>query len=691
MKFKIALSIFFLFTTFCCVYSANENERRIDSLVQINKNIDEFKLLDSLSWQYRYTNIELAVAIANRLQKKIEAVKIDSSLIEYLVNISSIYRQNNEFGKAMRLLDFATIHAHRTNNLKLLWRIYNNKGNAYRNNNDLINALKTYFIGLKIAEYLKNEGAMASIYNNIGSIYFSTNRYKESLTFFLKAYKIYTNNSASNSFHIAAIADNIGMVYNELKQYDKALAFHLQAKKGFEKTEDLGAKSTNLTSISNVLINKKLFDEALVYIDKAIELSGNSNSISFVLANNTKSIILYELGRFKEAEELSKINIRYYDSINSTFGLHELYYDLTKNYIKQRNVDNALKYLSLYRHLNDSINSSEFKAELSTIEAKYAAEKKEQQIALLEKDKKNKQLIIYSTSGGLVLVFVLALIIFRSYREKRKSNITLVQQNNIIQSKNKDITDSINYAQRIQLAMQPSRKLIQEYFPNSFVFYQPKDIVSGDFFWFTKQENHIFIAAVDCTGHGVPGALMSMIGINFLNQLVIENKQTDTSVILNRLHNHVKNALRSNNEDEKRDSNDGMDIALVRIDPLNNKVQFSGAVRPFYYFENNILKSVKGDKYSIGGIKDETTPYTSHSFSFNSIQSFYIFSDGYADQFGGKANKKFMLKTFQELLISVQHKTVKEQEEEIKKSFNQWKGTNEQIDDILVIGVNLNP
>lgn len=183
---------------------------------------------------------------------------------------------------------------------------------------------------------------------------------------------------------------------------------------------------------------------------------------------------------------------------------------------------------------------------------------------------------------------------------------------------------------------------------------------------------------------------MSMIGINFLNQLVIENKQTDTSVILNRLHNHVKNALSSNNEDEKRDSNDGMDIALVRIDQLNNKVQFSGAVRPFYYFESNILKSVKGDKYSIGGIKDETTPFASHSFSFNSIQSFYIFSDGYADQFGGKVNKKFMLKNFQELLISVQHKTVKEQEEEIKKSFNQWKGTNEQIDDILVIGVNLN-
>lgn len=453
MNFKITLTLFFLFTTFSCVYSANENERKIDSLVQINKNVDEFKLLDSLSQHYRYTDIEFAIFIANRFVNKMENKKLDSTIISSLINISSIYRHNNNFSKALELLNIATIHAFYSKNMDLLWRIYNGKGNVYRFNNNLNKALDAYYISLKIAEKTKNKGAIAASNNNIGSIYFLLQRYNDALKSFLQSYKYYSTTIGMDIYYTSAMADNIGMVYNELKQYDKSLAYHLQAKKGFEKTEDLSAKATNLTSISNVLINKKLFNEALVYIDKAIELSGNSNSISFALANNTKSIILYELGRFKEAEELSKINIRFYDSINSTFGLHELYYDLTKNYIKQNNADNALKYLSLYRHLNDSINSSEYKAELSTIEAKYAAEKKEQQIALLEKDKKNKQLIIYSTSGGLVLVFVLALIIFRSYREKRKSNITLVQQNTIIQSKNKDITDSINYAQRIQLAM----------------------------------------------------------------------------------------------------------------------------------------------------------------------------------------------------------------------------------------------
>jgi serine phosphatase RsbU (regulator of sigma subunit) len=441
----------------------------------------------------------------------------------------------------------------------------------------------------------------------------------------------------------------------------------------------------NYISISNVLINKKLFDDALVYIDKAIEISGNSNTISFVLAKNTKAIIFYELGRYKEAEALSITNINLYDSINYSLGLHELYYDLIKNYIKQSNADNALKYLSLYRQLNDSINSSELKSEVASIESKYETEKKEQQIALLEKDKKNKQLIIYSTTGGILLLFILVFITFKGYREKKKSNKTLSLQNTIIQNRNKDITDSINYAHRIQLAMQPSIKQLKLQIENSFIIYQPKDIVSGDFFWYTKQGDNLFIAAADCTGHGVPGALMSMIGMNFLNQLVVENKMTDTAIILNKLHTKVKEALASNSE-EKRDSNDGMDIALIKINKTENNLQFSGAVRPFYYFENNTLHSIKGDRYSIGGIKDVITSFVAHSFNFNSIQSFYIFSDGFADQFGGKSGKKYMLKNFQNLLVSVQELPIEEQKKCINNAFNDWKGQFEQVDDILVIG-----
>lgn len=685
MKLKITFSLVLIIIVCSFVYSSNKYEKQLDSLINSNKQINEIKLLDSLSRLYRYTDLEFAIFIANRFLSKIENEKIDSATISSLVNISTIYRQNNNFSKALELLNISTINAIKSKNMELLWKIFNNKGNVYRYDNNMNEAIKAYYTSLKIAEKINDKGAIAASNNNIGSVYFTLQRFEDALKYFLQSYKFYSETVDVDPYYTAAMADNIGMVYNELKQYDKALAYHLQAKKGFEKTDNLGAKSMNIISISNVLINKKLFNEALTYIDKAVELSGNSNSLSLILARNTKAVILHELARYKEAEELSLMNISYYDSIKSTFGLHELYYELTKNYIKQNSADNALKYLSLYRHLNDSINSSELNSEVAGIEAKYETEKKEQQIALLEKDKKNKQLIIYSTSVGLFLLFILVFITFKGYRDKKNSNKTLTLQNNIIQNKNKDITDSINYAQRIQLAIQPSIKQLKTQFQNSFILYKPKDIVSGDFFWFTQQGNNLFIAAADCTGHGVPGALMSMIGMNFLNQLVVENKLTDTAIILNKLHNKVKEALASNTE-EKRESNDGMDIALIKINKAENNLQFSGAVRPFYYFENNTLYLVKGDRYSIGGIKDEVTPFISHSFKLNSLQSFYLFSDGFADQFGGNSGKKFMLKNFQNLLVSIQELSIEEQENDINNAFMEWKGQFEQVDDILVMG-----
>jgi serine phosphatase RsbU (regulator of sigma subunit) len=286
---------------------------------------------------------------------------------------------------------------------------------------------------------------------------------------------------------------------------------------------------------------------------------------------------------------------------------------------------------------------------------------------------------------------LLGLMLYR-YKEKQKANTLLeeknsaiLEQKNIVSEKNKEITDSINYAKRIQDAMLPSHKILNEYFKENFVFYQPKDIISGDFYWATRKNDRVYIAAADCTGHGVPGALMSMIGISFLRQVINEMNVTDPAQVLNRLHDMVVQAL---NEDiSVRDSKDGMDIALLMVDIGNRKAEFAGAVRPLYVADKNGLRVIKGDRFSIGGIKTMEESFTRIDIDLSSSTSFYMFSDGFADQFGQKSGKKYMIKRLQTLLSELNTIPMTEQQQKIASIFNDWKGTLEQTDDVLVVGL----
>ena len=280
---------------------------------------------------------------------------------------------------------------------------------------------------------------------------------------------------------------------------------------------------------------------------------------------------------------------------------------------------------------------------------------------------------------------------------KQKENLELevtqrtkevVQQKKVIEEKNKDITDSINYAKRIQDAILPSEEQIKKMLPQSFVLFKPKDIVSGDFYFFAEVDEKVVAAAVDCTGHGVPGAVMSMVGHNHLKRIVSEQKITDTSKILDELHKQVLYSL--NRDITKRDSKDGMDAAIVSIDKQKCEVQFSGAVRPLYYFVNGNFNEVKGERYSIAGVKEiGSAPYASTIISVTEPTTFYLFSDGFADQFGGKDGKKLMSKNFREILASIQNKSMIEQKIFLDDFIEEWKSGREQMDDVMVIGIKI--
>ena len=257
----------------------------------------------------------------------------------------------------------------------------------------------------------------------------------------------------------------------------------------------------------------------------------------------------------------------------------------------------------------------------------------------------------------------------------------------IIRNKNKDITDSINYAKRIQQAKLPQKKEIYAALPHCFVLFKPKDIVSGDFYYFALNDNGIFIAAADCTGHGVSGALMSMICFEKLDEALAQS--ADVSEILKQVNKGIKTSLKQS--DSVESTQDGMDIALCHIDTMNQIVKYAGANRPLWIIRNgqNTVEEIKATKQAIGGFTIENQVFNKHEIKLQQGDTFYLATDGYADSFNGQSGKKLMAKKFKEILLEIQYKTMKEQEQHLENFIENWKENTEQVDDILVIGIRL--
>ncbi len=267
----------------------------------------------------------------------------------------------------------------------------------------------------------------------------------------------------------------------------------------------------------------------------------------------------------------------------------------------------------------------------------------------------------------------------------RMFNLDITEQKRseeIIREKNKEITDSINYAKRIQESILPPAEQLEKALPDSFVLFRPKDIVSGDFYWYSPAGDYFVIAAADCTGHGVPGALMSMLGSNFLGHIVHEKNISSPGQALHELDERIRGALK---QQENPDSKDGMDIALCAFQLKGNKLLYSGANRPLVMIRNKELKEYAPGKFPIGGQRSEKI-FENHQLELQKGDCIYLFTDGYADQFGGPRGKKFMKKRLYELLLEIHSLPMKDQKEKLWKAFSDWKGSLEQVDDVLMIG-----
>jgi serine phosphatase RsbU (regulator of sigma subunit) len=291
---------------------------------------------------------------------------------------------------------------------------------------------------------------------------------------------------------------------------------------------------------------------------------------------------------------------------------------------------------------------------------------------------------------ALAVIVLLALIlipyIIRILREDENIKLELMEQKSIIDAKNKDLTDSVNYASKIQEAMLPDTSRIEELFPNSFVFYKPRDVVSGDFYWFREKNDSVLIAAADCTGHGIPGALMSMIGHSSLNGITNFNKEKNTAEILKELDKSVTSSLV--NKEYKTESKDGMDIGICKIDVSKNILEFSGAFQNLVLIQNDDLIEFKGNRFPIGGGNNyNKIEFNIHTIEIKKGDQFYMYSDGFPDQFGGDKEKKYLDKNFKLFLKTLTGKSSSEKKVLLNEELLRWQGSIEQIDDVLVIGL----
>jgi serine phosphatase RsbU (regulator of sigma subunit)/tetratricopeptide (TPR) repeat protein len=532
-------------------------------------------------------------------------------------------------------------------------------GNIYNLQKNYSLALEKYLFSLNIYEQIGDKLGMAYSYNNIGLIHTAQGRYDYALENYKLSLEIHK--FLSNKLGIALSYQNIGNNYSCLYNYKESFFFLFESLKIHEV---LGNKSEIMNcyfSIACNFLKQKKYSEAQQYLLKTEKLAtelGNKH----LLVETYKSLASVEasVGDFKSAYSYDTLSTKYKDSIDNEQS-------------RKKIVEAQMTY--------------DFeKKELAT-----KAEQEKKDILANEVLKQKTQQRNYFILA-FVLLALLALFIFRGYKHKQKANRIIYKQKaevekakSIIEEKNKDITDSINYAQRIQRAMLSDSDELKRLYPESFILFQPKDIVSGDFYFVHENNDFVYIAAADCTGHGVPGAFMSLIGTTKLQDAVAQS--SNASDILMFLNRAIKTALKQTDANES--TRDGMDIALCVVNKQTRALTFAGANRPLWLIRKNSkeVEEIKATKCAIGGLTSDSQHYDATVVDLAEDDTFYISTDGYADQFNGKTEKKLMTKKFKEILVDIQSQSMDEQKLFLTNFINDWKEGTEQVDDILVIGV----
>ena len=583
-------------------------------------------------------------------------------------------------------------------NKKKLGSAYATLGTVYSIMNLSTESIESYFLALEIKEELKDSSGMSVVNNNLGIVYRYMGDYDKALGYYRKSLEL----SLAVGSYDGSEHHNMSIIYDLKDNTKQAIEMEKQALREYVKRDDSLDIASSYIAMGNYYLSMGSLDTAMSYFQMSEKINRSHKyyfSIGSIYVNISR---IYTIKKdYKNALKYAQLGLKYtskykhFDSFNSA---------LREASLANANFGNMSK--AYYQHvqyieIKDSLFNEEKLREGVEIEYQYEFEKKHLADSLsflrqqeidelahtisLQKEAQQR----YFLYGGLAILIVIGGLIFRGYQRKKKDNILITEQKlevenqkELVDEKNREITDSLNYAKRIQKAILPADKLVQEYLKESFILYKPKDIVAGDFYWMEHKDGKVLFAAADCTGHGVPGAMVSVICNGALNRSVREFGLTDPAQILGKARDIVIEEFEKSDETVK----DGMDIALCSLE--GNKLEYAGAHNPLWIIRKGEILETKANKQPIGEF-DNPLPYTTHTFELEKGDSLYIFSDGYVDQFGGEKGKKYKTKPFKQLLLSIQDKTMEEQKEIIDSTFESWRGKLEQLDDVCIIGLRI--
>ncbi|MBL7920910.1 MAG: tetratricopeptide repeat protein [Bacteroidia bacterium] len=696
---KHAFIIFLLNIVFLA--SGQTLPQNIKQAIAGKKTKDQIKLLDSFAVEYRAKDFKLssntskyALILAKKNDFKFAVVKT------YLA-LCRTYRTHGQHDSALMYVDSAKTFAFDNKVVEQYANVYDYEGLIHMRMGNYENATKCFYKCIEFAEKEKDTLKLHNGFEHLASVNFYRSDYNAAVRFYKRALN-FTSAQKDIRQYISTL-DNVGLAFSNLRMFDSALFYQKKSVAIIEQLNEPGFLAESYINLGSTLLNLKLYKEAELFIKKAYDINTTiGDEYGEQLSNLYIGKLYLQTNKANEALPYFQKAFAISKKLKIPSQMLEAAKNLMDTYDNLGDYKNSVLYSRATIEIMEQLAEEENIRTINELSAKYEAEKKQQQIQFLIQDKELKENKIQKDRYvklfiGIVaaLLLLLSVIFIYRFREKKKDNNLLASQKNEIeeqkeelQHKNKEITDSINYAQRIQGSVLPSEKLAKTLFPESFIYFKPKDIVSGDFYWIAQNNNFIYYAVADCTGHGVPGAMMSMLGNSLLNQIVLNSKIDSPNIILKELHFHVVKTLNENMQ--QRASKDGMDIALIRIDLKNKKVVYAGAGRPLYVIKNNRLETYKADKYSIGGVYDtQEVNYILHEIKIDAPTQFYMFTDGVPDQFGGPKGKKFMSKQLQEFIHQTASLPVNEQEQRFKYLFESWKSNVEQTDDVTFISIRL--
>ncbi len=602
------------------------------------------------------------------------------------MNIGNIYLDQGNYVKSIEYNQKSLKIKEEIGDLNGIASTYNNIGNIFLGQGNYEKSIEYHQKSLEINEELGDRKGTADSYNNIGFIYFNQGNYEKSIEYHQKSLEI--KEELGDRKGIADSYSNIGLIYDNQGNYEKSIEYH---QKSLEIKEEIGLKrgiANSYKNIGHIYFKQGNYKMSLIYCQKSLDIReeiGDKKGI----AGSYKNIgnIYKDQGNNEKALRHLLKSKKIFEEINIISGLDGTTKALMEVYEKLGNPQKALEYHKLYISIKDSLATMDGieKEKQRQINEQYALEKQADSIKFAD------EIILHQAEAntekqrrnGLIIISILVLmtlgLVFIQLKKVRKGKA-------LVEEKQQEITDSINYAKRLQQGILVPYDLVRSWLSESFILFKPKDIVSGDFYWIEKLGNKVYFAVADCTGHGIPGALVSIICSNALSKALYEDKIADPSKILDQTRVLVEERFVRSHDEIK----DGMDISLCCLNVEEKSITWAGAMNPLWVVRKGSkeLEELKPDRQSIGMV-EKPKRYKQHEVKLAKGDSLYLFSDGYQDQFGGEKGRKYMKGRFKKFVLSIQDQDMQTQLTSFEKEFNTWKGDREQIDDVCVMGVRI--